>query len=346
MSDKLAIELQEKITKFVNTPVENLITNIHRKDDGVVIVSEIEQDMLEFQSMLKKVNQDILDSLPLFYFQKLRQKLEGFFTMVSELQNFQKSPDFTDERAKQKFTNYFKHPYNLGREREAGFFHYHNRVVWEVIVQGITLTTAKKLNNDKIGEIRTELLGYETVAQSSIKNLKNIISSAQDELASAGVEKHSLIFNTEAETHKASADSWKQWSIILIALVVVVVLTFFAIFVWCLDDVTSPRRLIETGVLAALIISMLSYAISLTVKNFFAEKHLESVNRHKANCLSTFNTFVDSADEERKAAVLLQATQTIFSHQKSGFLSKENEASNPNPVVEVVRNVSKNGMQN
>jgi hypothetical protein len=192
----------------------------------------------------------------------------------------------------------------------------------------------------KIKAIQTEFTTYRVQAKKDLESIQNVLTSARTELADAGVEKHARIFNAEYKSHKASAKSWKNYSIGLIGLTVVVMIIFFIIMIWVFDDATSTKRLVESSVLAALVISMFSYALSLTVKNYFAEKHLESVNRHKANCLSSFNTFVDSADDERKHAVLLQATQTIFSHQKSGFLTKENEITTPNPVVEVVRNFS------
>ena len=87
--------------------------------------------------------------------------------------------------------------------------------------------------------------------------------------------------------------------------------------------------------------SLFSYAIVLCVKNYFAEKHNQAVNKHKANCLGTYKTFIDSADDERKQAILLNANQVIFSHQNSGYLAKDTEAQNPSPLIEIVKGISK-----
>lgn len=114
----------------------------------------------------------------------------------------------------------------------------------------------------------------------------------------------------------------------------------YYIIVFNIQDLTNK---IEAGILTAILISFISYGIVQSVRNFFAEKHNEQINQHKANCLGTYNTFINAADEESKSAILHYATQTIFSHQNTGFLSKEGPTQNPNPIFEVIKNMPKTG---
>ena len=69
--------------------------------------------------------------------------------------------------------------------------------------------------------------------------------------------------------------------------------------------------------------------------------HNNIINLHKANCLSTYFTFIDSADDNTRQAILQYATQTIYSHQPTGYSGRGSDGtSNPNPIVEIVKNVA------
>jgi hypothetical protein len=69
-----------------------------------------------------------------------------------------------------------------------------------------------------------------------------------------------------------------------------------------------------------------------------AHRHNYVINKHRQNALSTFETFAKAAaDEQTKAAVLLQATQSIFSLQQSGYLSQESESAGYPQVLEIIR---------
>jgi hypothetical protein len=78
-------------------------------------------------------------------------------------------------------------------------------------------------------------------------------------------------------------------------------------------------------------------------KSYRAYRHNAVVNRHRQNALATFEAFAKAAsDAETKNAVLLQATQCIFSPQQTGYVSGEPETAMPQ-VLEIVRNVGKSG---
>ena len=82
--------------------------------------------------------------------------------------------------------------------------------------------------------------------------------------------------------------------------------------------------------------------INRSIKNYTAEKHLETINRHRQNALATFEAFAEAAGENRETrdAVLLASTDAIFDANQSGYLSvKTSRADNGNPIQQVVRAV-------
>ncbi len=327
----------DKVNYFVTSSVDDLIQNKNNQGGGVLIFNELKQGFTEFQDILSHVKEDVIMSLPTFKLNELKQKLTPLFSVVESIQNLKKDPNQADHQQKQSIVNQFTRPFNPGNPSDSGFFAKEKDPVWQIVVQSIALFNSNDKKDEEAKVILKRLQEIEKKATETTSSLDSILASAKSELSKSGVEVHSEIFRVQAEDHKTKSEKWIQWSIGLLAFTILIALTFFFIIAFGIETTT---KIIETGVLAALMISFSTFGLTLTVKNYFAEKHNESINRHKANCLSTFNTFIDSADSERKAAVLLQASQTIFSHQTSGFLSKENDIHNPNPIVEIVRNIS------
>lgn len=327
----------DKVNLFVNSPVDELIQNIKGKQQGVLIFNELEQGFKEFQDILSHIKIDTIMTLPEFKINELKQRLNPLFENVETIQNLQKNPQQTDHQQKQKIVEKFTRPFSFSNPNDSGFFAKEKDSVWQIIVQSIALSNNNVKKDEEAKAILKRLQEIEKNANLTTGKLNSILTSAQSELSKSGVEVHSEIFRDQADKHETNSKTWRNYSIIMLVCTVILALSFFFIIAFFL---TETKKIVETSVLAALIISISTYSLTLIVKNYFAEKHNESINRHKANCLSTFNTFVDSADNERKSAVLLQATQTIFSHQSSGFLSKENDVQNPNPIVEIVRNVT------
>jgi hypothetical protein len=74
-----------------------------------------------------------------------------------------------------------------------------------------------------------------------------------------------------------------------------------------------------------------------------SHRHNFVVNRHRANALTSFETFVSStSDPEVKNAVLLQTTSCIYAPQPTGFTSStEGDGESPLKVLEIVRNLQK-----
>ena len=90
------------------------------------------------------------------------------------------------------------------------------------------------------------------------------------------------------------------------------------------------------------LLTLIYFVLNRFGKNYTAHKHLEIVNRHRQNALDTFDTFVESAGENRETrdAVLLAATNAIFDANQSGYLSAKTKGTdNANPIQQVVRAV-------
>ena len=69
-----------------------------------------------------------------------------------------------------------------------------------------------------------------------------------------------------------------------------------------------------------IIISLWIYAVNFCNKNFYSEKHNETLNANKARTLASFSSFVEaSKDENIKNQVLLHASASAFSNLPTRF---------------------------
>ena len=341
MSNNEAInDFINKVDHFINTEVNELTQNINAQENGVLLFNELKPGFSDFQSILSKIKPEYLEFLPDFKFADLVRRLNPLFQKVGQIQGTAKNPNQPDEQQIRATINVFTKGIDIGNPDNSGFFIREKDAVWDIIIQSITLANEEIKTKTETQNIRKNLLKIEKEAEGIKSRLVSALNSAQTELSKSGVEHHADIFKKQAVMHRENAIKWNKRAIFLLIGTLSLALIFFLIIAFAINP-NNTKTLIETSVLAALMISFSTYAFTLAIKNYFAEKHNESINQHKANCLSTFNTFIDSADLDRKSAILLQATHTIFSHQSSGFLSKENDIQHPNPIVEVVRNISK-----
>lgn len=328
-------QLLERVNKIITTPVEDLIKNSKvNPAKGTVVYVEIKPKIEELKIFLNEITINRLNHLPDSRFNILNSKLKPILDILDKIHSTERNPSQSDQDQKKEIINFF----NSATIR-VGYFNYNSEIetIWKIIIEAITLEN-RELQDSSVAVKKTKEL--DTIiknAKNSQNEINEVLISARTKLSKGGVSVHSDIFKNQAETHKKSAGDWRKYAIRLLITNAVLIIIFLVLVIWVVDEKTLR---IEVGIFGAAFISLVSYTIVLCIKNFFAEKHNQNVNQHRANCLGTYHTFIDSADEERKAAVLLQATTTIFSHQKSGYLTKDTETNNPNPIVEVIRKVT------
>lgn len=168
--------------------------------------------------------------------------------------------------------------------------------------------------------------------------LEKIVSAARDAAAETGASKHSRLFAEEARENALRAGGW------LVATAVGAVLTFAAVGGnWYMSQFhplpSEQGAAIQLAFAKLVALSSLLTATLWCGRQYRAARHNEVVNKHRANALASFQAFAEGAsDDQTKNAVLIQATQSIFAPQATGFVQTEPE-SGGSQLVEIVRTI-------
>ena len=177
---------------------------------------------------------------------------------------------------------------------------------------------------------------------------EQILRDVKETVQKATVAKEAVHFKEEAQSHKVAGYGW------LSATVALALITF--VFAWnsyklyeqlilrAFAENASPfttAQSIQLGVAKLFLFSLLVGGIVWCGRVYRAHRHNYVVNKHRQNALGTFDTFVNSAhDQQTKSAILLQATQAIFTPQHTGYISQEGEAGGYPQIMEIVRSVA------
>jgi hypothetical protein len=167
-----------------------------------------------------------------------------------------------------------------------------------------------------------------------------VLDQIRKAAAETGVSQEAIHFKVDADGHWKAAWYWAAGCVVLTTVLVLLSIFLFA----------RPTEMGEgsSGWVAAqriggrvLLVSVVSSLLVFCAKNFGTSRHNYVVNRHRANALAAFQSFVSgTADAQTRDAILLQAAKSVFSPQTSGYLRKDGEGQGGVGMVEIVRQVA------
>ena len=193
----------------------------------------------------------------------------------------------------------------------------------------VNATVAEAVQN-----LNAEAEAKEAERQKAFSDLK---LKMQNQLAETSVSQYKGIFEAQAKKHQNMAWVWLGVTSLL-------TVVFGGIFWWLLQGLepagSDLSSVLQNLLTKGFFLSLVYLLLHRCIKNYTAEKHLETVNRHRQNALKTFDAFVDAAegDRETRDAVLLAATNCIFDANQSGYLSvKTSRSESASPIPQVVK---------
>lgn len=172
-----------------------------------------------------------------------------------------------------------------------------------------------------------------------IEGARSALAEVQRAAAEVGVAQHAVHFKHEADRHSLARWKWlAATGAFALAILGYGVWNAYYYMTHALDMPTA--QWVQVAISKLVIFSVLYFGLVWVGRMYRAESHNWVINQHRQNALSTFETFVKAAsDDQTKNAVLLQATQSIFSHQPSGFAQRDQEVTSSPQVLEIIRNM-------
>jgi hypothetical protein len=212
-----------------------------------------------------------------------------------------------------------------------------------------TLAVLETKANEADGKLKTFIdertSAFEKMGAEKISLVDSALEEVRRAAAEAGVSQTSTHFAQEASEHAQSSVGWLWATATTGAALLMFSLFGTSLMSWAgvpepaLDakDMVYFRYFAQKG----LVVFCLFFALLWCARNFSAAKHNYVVNKHRSNALASFQAFATSAsDEQTKSAVLVQATQSVFSPQPSGYIKSDGDNSPVSPIVEVLRSAT------
>lgn len=186
---------------------------------------------------------------------------------------------------------------------------------------------------ERLQEINEEAQQKEEERQKTFNKLERDV---EDLIRKKSISSYEKIFADQAEEHRMGARIW---------LIVTSLLTlgFSLIFWWFIKDLAPAGSqlvvILQNLVAKGFFLSLIYLLLNRSIKNYTAEKHLQTVNRHRQNALATFEEFEKAAgkNQETRDAVLLACTDAIFDANQSGYLSTKTSRSESAAPIQMVK---------
>jgi hypothetical protein len=167
------------------------------------------------------------------------------------------------------------------------------------------------------------------------KDAEKALNAVKEQAAEAGVSTNAQIFLGDSAAHSTVAKKWLIATIVVSSVTFLVAAGFVVLSFFYSPSTTSGA--IQYVVSKIILLSTLSFSIYWCAQNYKSQKHNETSNKHRANALMTFRTFVEGADDSRiKDAVLMHAAQAAFSNRQTGYDGHGDDTPAINPVVEIL----------
>lgn len=326
---------RETLVQLLSQITENKPEDLVRPELGVDL--NFQNGLFYFERMLKlfyKLADSNLDQVPFTQLSQIKNIAQQIKNHLDRILAF-KATISNPANERDSIINFFRDNYD-------SYFSVVLPVLTYLAYDGINKNSYNQEAQEKLAEMDVAIKeviskGEEAAGQAQIKlqEAQSILSELKRVSAETGVAKHSTHFEDEAKTHSETA---LKWLLFTIALGIVTMFITFKFNIKVDTDTSKTIDIVHAVTSKLMILSVLYYVLVWSGKNYSAHRHNFVVNKHRQNALKTFETFVKAAEDiDTKNAVLLQATQSIFSAQPSGYIVKDAEQDSPNKIIEIMR---------
>ena len=205
----------------------------------------------------------------------------------------------------------------------SGFFEVVSPVINFANQAGTDFKQIERKARETLESIKNYSGKQKTQIEDKLKEANSVLDSMRIASAEAGVSQNAIHYSEAQKNHAEKADKWYKWGKSLLITLIIFVTTIGFAFVLFKEGKKPILDYLEIATL--IIISLWIYAINFFNKNFYAEKHNETINANKAKTLTTFRSFVDATEnEDIKNQIVAYTCASAFSNLSTGFNKSQN----------------------
>lgn len=291
--------------------------NYVREDLGGFSFKGVEHEIQVMMKACTDLRAADLDSISVAQLAQLQQRAQQIQTHLNPLLAFDPLQDGQNPKERHRqMSNQVSVSMNDATKDMAAAASYYGR---GEIVQ--LESTARELVQKTQASIDTSL---KNIAEAQ-KTADQMLQALKDASGQASVSLHTDVFKSQAEEHLIAAH---RWQVFFISSAIGGLFLIWLFFIGPLKPELIAGALIAEAIYNVtsrlLFFSIVSSVIYWSARNFLSHRHNYVVNKHRQNALATFQTFINAPVERQiKDTVLLQAAQTIFSAQQTGYVENE-----------------------
>lgn len=309
-----------------NLDIETLTMN---QEFGALTFNNANKKLRKIRDWLIEFKElDYSNKLPDNIVTPINQNLEKFNEHIEWLRKFDIS---TSPNAKEEHDNF-------GNQIDSFYNQFFNPYVINHLSFLRQEADLKKGDKKKLKQEQKELVQLRKQSEKLVKQLNKErqkilketkeIEEAKGERAAVRFGKH---FESQAKEHSIEAKSWLRLRNIFFAILIIVitsnVLGYFILFIrhklYSGNMKPSEFFTLEYGLAKLALLSILSYGVSFSSRNFNVNSNLATLNRHRKNVAETLSDFLETNPEkEDRSKIVEKATDAMFKHQPIGYLPK------------------------
>ncbi len=325
---------------------ENLAVLLHRSPEELIQEDRLGSELCfrtgvpQFQKALflfSSLSEADLSQVPSSMLTNIDNAIKEATSVFSSIMDF--SPDTSNPRhARDTLINTVTQKYEE-------WFKTISPIIAFCIREGTDFQAIQAKANDILHQIEDLQINAEETSASLLKSTEETLEKVRQAAAEVGVSQHATHFKEEASDYTKTAQKWLRATAISAIITLLWGLLAFQIMMPQIDS--SPLtngQFFQALISRGSVLLLLFMALIWFSKNYASAKHNYVINKHRQNALSTFETFAKAAgdsDIQTKNAVLLQATQCIFSPQATGYSNKSYDSDPPTKIIEIAKDLSK-----
>lgn len=300
----------EEIKPILEKLNEVKIPNLERKGKDFSF-SDVQDFIIIIFDHIKifQNNPDFWDQLPEDKKNNIKNYLEHFLQYIEQIQNFNPSQgNPQDER--NGIASRIRSNYNEFYE------HLFPRLKLFVL--------EKEVSSKKAEELIKQAEEVISAIQKQKEQGDEILKALRETSAITGVSKFAGVFGDQAKQNKKTANRWLIVSIVSAVAIGGFLWWVFNQLINIIQANDGFQVSLQIFLAKILLLSFFSVVFYQVIKNYNANMHLYTLNKHRENSLVSFQSFVESTEDPKiRDTVLIQATKAIFEAGETGYVSSK-----------------------